>query len=95
MVAAYDNITLLPLLVVVFRLLNPNSDDLIKDALVDFDEDSIFGVVTSNEVTLHGLQRNELNLFRHLHVKPKDYMLRLTWWKIHETRFSNVSFVAQ
>ncbi len=78
MVTKYDNKTLLPLLVVAFRFLNPNSNGLTKAAPVDGDKDSIFGVVTSNEVTLHGLLINELNLFRHLHVKPKDFMMPLT-----------------
>jgi hypothetical protein len=85
MVEAYDNKNLLLLLVVVFLFLDPNFNGLIKAASVDGDEDSIFGVVTSNEVTLHGLLRNQLNLFRYLHVKPKDSMLPLTWWKIHES----------
>jgi hypothetical protein len=53
-----------------------------------------FGVVTFNQDTIHGLLKNELTLFHHLHVKLKDYALPLTWWKSHETRFPNVSFVA-
>jgi hypothetical protein len=75
--------------------LNLNFNGLIEAPPVDGDEDSIFGIVTSSEVTLHGLLRNELNLFCHLHAKLEDPMLPLTWWKIHETRFPNVSFVAQ
>jgi hypothetical protein len=75
--------------------LNPNSNDLIEVTPVDGDEDSIFGVMTSNEVILHGLLKNELNLFCHLHVKPEDSMLPFSWWKIHETQISNVSFMAQ
>jgi hypothetical protein len=39
------------------------------------DDDSIFGIVTSNATTLHELLKNELGLFCHLHVKPKDYLL--------------------
>ncbi len=93
--AKYDNKTLLLLLVATFRFLNSNFNDLIEVTPIDGDEDSIFGVVTSNEVTLHGLLRNELNLFCHLHVKLKDSILPLTWWKIHDTQFSNVSIVVQ
>jgi hypothetical protein len=59
------------------------------------DEDSIFGVMTFNEDTIHGLWKNELTLFRHLHLKPKECALPLIWWQLHETRFPNVSFVAQ
>jgi hypothetical protein len=74
--------------------LNLNSNGLIEAPPVDGDEDSIFGTVTSSEVTLYGLLKNELNVFRHLHVKLEGFMLPLTWWKIHETQFPNVSFVA-
>jgi hypothetical protein len=95
MVAKYNNKTLLPLLVVTFLFLNPNSDGLTKATPVDGDKDSIFGAMTSNEVTLHGLLLNELNLFRHLHVKPKDFIMPLTWWKIHDAQFLNVSSVVQ
>ncbi len=95
MVVEYDSKTLLPLLVATFQFLNLNSNGLTKVAPIDGDENSIFGAVTSNEVTLHGLLRNKLNLFCHLHVKLEDSMLPLTWWKIHETQFPNVSFVAQ
>ncbi len=75
--------------------MNLNYNGLIETTLVDGDDDSIFGALTSNEVTLHGLLINELNLFCHLHVKLKDSMLLLNWWKIHEAQFLNVSFVAQ
>jgi hypothetical protein len=47
MVANYDNKTLLLLLVAVFQILNSNCDGLIKATLIDGDENSIFGVVTS------------------------------------------------
>jgi hypothetical protein len=42
-----------------------------------------------------GLLKNELGLFYHSHVKQKDFVLPLTWWKSHDARFPNVSFVAQ
>jgi hypothetical protein len=50
--------------------------------------------MTSNEYTIHGLLKNELILFYHLHVKPKDCALHFIWWQLRETRFPNVSFVA-
>jgi hypothetical protein len=43
-----------------------------------------YGLATSNEATLQGLLKNELSLFCHLHMKPKHYILPLTWWKSHE-----------
>jgi hypothetical protein len=48
--------------------------------------------MTSNKSTLQGLLKNELSLFV---WKPKDYILPLTWWKLHETRDLNIFFVAR
>ncbi len=92
-VAKYANKTLLQLLVVAFHFLNPSIYGLIKTTPVD--DDSIFGAMTSNVIILHGLLKNELGLFHHLHVKLKKFLLSLTWWKSHEARFPNVYFVAQ
>jgi hypothetical protein len=89
-VAKYHIKTLLQLLVVAFHFLNSTTDGMIKVTLVD--DDSIFGAVTSNAIILHKLLKNELCLFHHLHVKPKDFVLPLTWWKPNETWLLNVSF---
>jgi len=62
----YDSKTLLPLMVATFHFLNPTIDGLLKATPID--DDSIFGVMTSNATTLHKLLKNELGLF-HLHVK--------------------------
>jgi hypothetical protein len=48
------------------------------------DDESIYGVVTSNGATLHGFLKNELSLFWHLHVKVEDCLLPLIWWKYHQ-----------
>ncbi len=76
-VAEYDNKTLLPLLVVAFHFLNPTIDSLVKTTPID--DDSIFGAVISNVATLQKLQKNELGLFHHSHVKLEDFVLPLTW----------------
>jgi hypothetical protein len=89
----YDNKILLPLLVVSFHFLNPTIDGLAKVTLVD--DDSIFGAITSNVATLHKLLKNELGLFHHSHVKLKDFVLPLAWWKSQEIEFPNASFVVQ
>jgi hypothetical protein len=68
MVAKYDIKSLMSLVVVAFHLQNPSFIDP-TDALVVVNEDSIFGLMTSNKTTLHGLLKNELSLFHHLHVK--------------------------
>ncbi len=95
MVAKYDTKSLMSLLVAIFLFLNLDVNGTIEPTTIDDEEESIFGVVTSNEVTLKGLLRNELFLFRHLLVKLKGIILPLTWWKTHEVRFPNLSFVAQ
>jgi hypothetical protein len=92
-VAKYDNKTVLPLLVVAFHFLNPIRDGFIQATPID--DNSIFGVMTSNETTLHMLLNNELDLFCHSHAKLKYSILPLTWWKSYETQFPNVSFIVQ
>jgi len=57
-VVEYDNKTILPLLVVAFHFLNPTSDGLVQATPID--DDSIFGVMTSNETTLQRLLENNL-----------------------------------
>jgi hypothetical protein len=64
----------MPLLVVHFQFQNPSIVGLIEPLIVD-DDESVFGIMTSNDATLYGLLKNGLFLFRHLHVKPKDCLL--------------------
>ncbi len=94
MVVEYDIKSLMLLLVGAFHLQNPSFIDL-TNALVVVNEDSIFGLVTSNEAILQRLLKNELSLFYHLHVKPKHCLLPLTWWKSHELQFPNISSIAR
>jgi hypothetical protein len=94
MVDEFDNKSLMPLLVDKFKIQNLSVVGLLEAIFID-DDESIFGAVASNEVTLHGLLKNELGLFYHLPMKSIDYLLPLTWWKSHEIKFSNVSFVAR
>jgi len=76
MVAEYDIKSLMLLVVVAFHLQNPSSIEL-TNALVVANENSIFGLVTSNKATLKGLLKNEPSLFHRLHVKPKHFLLPL------------------
>jgi hypothetical protein len=69
---------------VVLRILNLDANGIIEPTIIDDDDESIFGAMTSNEATLQGLLRNELSLIYHLLVKPKDIILPLIWWEIHE-----------
>jgi hypothetical protein len=81
---------MMPLLVVTFKFLNLRINGLIEFTPIHDNAGSIFGVVTSREVTLQGLLKNELSLFWHLHVKLEDFMLALIWSKSHEARISNL-----
>ncbi len=82
-IVEYDSNTLLPLLVASFHFLNPTTNGLIE--VTPIDDDSIFGAMISNAITLHKLLKNELGLLYHLHVKPKDFVIPLIQWKSHET----------
>jgi hypothetical protein len=53
------------------HFLNPISDGLIETTLID--DDSIFGAMISNATIFHGLLKNELGSFCHLHVKLEDF----------------------
>jgi hypothetical protein len=76
-VAEYDIMTLMPLLVATFQFQNLNIIGLIKPLMVD--NESIFGAMISNEIPLHGLLENEFSLFQHLHVKCQDCVLPLIY----------------
>lgn len=73
----YDIMTLMPLLVATFQFQNLSIVGPIKPLMVD--DASIFGAMISNEITLHELLENELFLFQHLHVKPQNCLLLLTY----------------
>ncbi len=81
MVVGYDNKTLMPILVVAFQFLNLGIDGLTKLTLVDDNDDSIFWGVTSAKV----IENWVFFILPLTHVKPKNFMLSLTWWKSHET----------
>ncbi len=54
---------MMPLLVVTFKFLNLGIDGLTELTPIHDNDGSIFGVVTSREVTMQGLLKNELSLF--------------------------------
>jgi len=69
-VIEYVSKTLLPLLVATFHFLTPTYNGMTIATPID---DSIFGAMTLNATIVHMLLKNELGLFFHLHVKPKDF----------------------
>ncbi len=56
-VAKYDNMTLMLLLMLVFQFQNSSTIGFTK--LLMIDDESIFGVVTLNDTTLQGLLKYE------------------------------------
>ncbi len=74
MVVEYDNKTLMPSIVVAFKIPNPSIVGCTKPPTF-FDDESILGGMTPNETTLHGLLKYEFKKFNHLCVKPKDCLL--------------------
>jgi len=83
MLVEYGNMSLMPLLVVAFKIQNLNVVGLSKIIFIN-DDELIFGAMVSNEATFHGLLKNELGLFCHLPMKLEDCLFPLTWWKSHE-----------
>ncbi len=47
------------------------------------------------EESSHALVVGELSLFKRLSVSPTICVDPLAWWRIHETQFPNVSFLAK
>jgi hypothetical protein len=62
---------------VVFQFFNFDIDGGIEPTIINDGDNSIFGAMTSNEVILQRLVKNELFLLCHLLVKLKDIVLFL------------------
>jgi hypothetical protein len=85
---------LVPLLVVVFKSLNPSHPQTPPlDPLVP--NDLLFGEPASTEETNEGLLKFELFLFCQIVISKKDLQSPLVWWKTHESQFPNVGFLAR
>jgi hypothetical protein len=67
MLVEYDNKSLMPLLMVAFKIQILSVVGLLKILVTDDDE-----LLASNEATFHGLLKNELGLFCHLPMKLED-----------------------
>jgi hypothetical protein len=102
-VAEYDANTIIPLLMIVFEVLNPTvqtcaievvgfvlgfGDSIEKD-------NNIFGVGTSMEESSCTLVVGELSLFKNLFITPITCVDPLASWRIHETQFPNVNFLTK
>ncbi len=88
---------------IMFEALNPNVQACVVEVVGyvvgfgDFIEkyNNIFGVGASMEESSHVVVVGELSLFMRLLVSPITCFDRLAWWRIHETPFPNVSFLAK
>ncbi len=98
-VVEQDANVVIPLLMIVFEVLNPIVQACAIEVVGfgDFNEEdnNIFGVGTCMEKSSHALVVGELSLFKRLYVTFITCVDPLTWWWIHETQFPNVSFLAK
>ncbi len=92
LVEEYDTKILIPLLVVVFRLLNPDDEILLPQEPNLVLDDSLFGVIASTKETNERLLKTKLSLFCHIVVLEENMKSPFAWWKKHECQFSNVGF---
>jgi len=83
-VEEYDKKKLVPLLVVVFKSLNPNHpqtcplDPLVPNYL-------LFGEPASTKEASEGLLKSELFLFCQIVISKEDLQSPLVWWKTRES----------
>ena len=90
-VAKYDQLVLVHLLVKVSRLLNPSLENNLAPTL-EATTDSLFGYTSFIEEASEGMLKLELILFRKLFV-PADK--DIAWWRDNAPQFPHVSFLAR
>jgi hypothetical protein len=101
-VAKYDANAIIPLLMIVFEVLNPIVQACVVEVVGyvarfgDYIEkdNNIFNVGTSMEKSSCALVV-KLSLFRRLSISLATCVDPLAWWWIHETQFPNVSFLVK
>jgi hypothetical protein len=85
---------LVPFLIAIFKSLNhghpqtPPLDPLVLN-------DLLFGESASTKEVSEGLLKFELFLFCWIVILEQDLQSPLVWWKIHESQFPNVGFLAR
>jgi len=80
---------LVPLLVVVFKSLNPNHPQTPPlDPLVP--NDLLFSELASTKEANEGLLKSKLFIFCQIVISKEDLQSLLVWWKTHESQFPNV-----
>jgi hypothetical protein len=93
----YDANAVIPLLTIVFEVLNPIVQTCAVEVVGfgDFIEkdNNIFGVGTSMEESSCAFVVWELSLFMRLSISTITCVDPLAWWQIHETQFPYVSFL--
>ena len=93
-VAEYDQLVLVPLLVKVSRLLNPSFENNLAPTL-ETKTDSLFGHTSSIEEASEGMLKLELILFWKLFVPTNKDIAPLAWCRDNAPRFPHVSFLAR
>ena len=79
-VAEYDQLVLVPLLVKVSWLLNPSLENNLASTL-ETTIDSLFGHMNSIEKASEGMLKSELILFRKFFVPANKDIVPLAWWR--------------
>ena len=79
-VAEYNQLAFVPLLVNVSWLLNPSLENTLAPTL-EATTDSLFGHTSSTEEASEGMLKSELILFRKLFVHVDKNIAPLVWWR--------------
>jgi hypothetical protein len=103
LVAEYDANGVIPLLMIVFELLNLFVQACVVEVVRSVTgfgdsiekDNNIFSVGASMEETSCALVVVELSLFERLFISLVTCVDPLAWWWIHETQFPNVNFLAK
>ncbi len=99
----YDAKVLIPLLMIVFYVLNSTIQAFIAQfygsyvgaIVVEEEDNNIFGVSVFIEKKSYVFIVGELYLFKRLFIVPTACVDPLAWWCIHETQFPNVGLLAK
>jgi hypothetical protein len=99
LVAEYDANAVIPILMIMFEVLNPIVQACGAEVVGfgDFieEDNNIYCVGASMEESSHALVVGELSLLGRLSISLATCVDPLAWWWIHETQFPNVSFFAK
>ncbi len=103
LVTKYDAKVVIPLLMIIFYVLNPTIQAFTAQVdgsnvgaiIVEEEDNNIFGVNVSIEESSYVFVVGKLYLFKRLFIIPTACVDPLALWCIHEIQFPNVGFLAK